>query len=121
MSQWRYNKENFTLLYQRPLTISQRLERAVGMVVTDKWSSHPYQVTSYGLGGLCEDHNDPYGYNEGVELTPEREDLVHSGDIFGTVMGWLSEVKAGGATTFFVNNKPLLIWPTKVETSPIQV
>ena len=45
------------------------------------------QVTSYGLGGLCEDHNDPYGYNEGVKLTAERQNLVHSGDIFGTGQG----------------------------------
>ena len=97
--------------------ISRRLERAVGMNVTDKWASVPYQVTSYGLGGLCEDHNDPYGYNEGVELTPENGKLVYSGDIFGTVMGWLSDTQAGGATTFFVNDKPLLFWPTKGDIS----
>ena len=85
--------------------------------MTDKWASVPYQVTSYGLGGLCEDHNDPYGYNEGVELTPDNGKLVYSGDIFGTVMGWLSDTQAGGATTFFVNDKPLLFWPTKGDIS----
>ena len=45
------------------------------------------KVTNYGLGGLVEDHNDPYGYNEGAPVPPERADLVHSGDIMATVMG----------------------------------
>ena len=45
------------------------------------------KVTNYGLGGLVEEHNDPYGYNEGAPVPPERADLVHSGDIIATVMG----------------------------------
>ncbi len=45
------------------------------------------QVTNYGLGGLVEDHNDPYGYNEGAPLTPETSDLAFSGDIMATLMG----------------------------------
>ena len=49
--------------------------------------SDPLKVTNYGLGGLVEDHNDPYGYNEGAPVPPERADLVHSGDIIATVMG----------------------------------
>ena len=44
-------------------------------------------MTNYGLGGLVEDHNDPYGYNEGTRLSPELSDLAHSGDIMATVMG----------------------------------
>ena len=44
-------------------------------------------MTNYGLGGLCEDHNDPYGYNEGTHLTSALTDLVHSGDIMATIMG----------------------------------
>ena len=50
-------------------------------------NSDPLKVTNYGLGGLVEDHNDPYGYNEGAPVPPERADLVHSGDIIATVMG----------------------------------
>ena len=107
-----YNR-NSTIRHHRPIRISRRIERAVRMNVTAKWASVPYQVTSYGLGGLCEDHNDPYGYNEGTELTPERANLVKSGDIQGTVMGWLSDTQAGGATTFFTNDKPLLFYPKK--------
>ena len=45
------------------------------------------KVTNYGLGGLVEEHNDPYGYNEGAPVPPERAELVHSGDIIATVMG----------------------------------
>ena len=45
------------------------------------------KVTNYGLGGLVEDHNDPYGYNEGAPVPSERAELVHSGDIIATVMG----------------------------------
>ena len=88
-------------------------------------------MTNYGLGGLVEDHNDPYGYNEGAPVPPERADLVHSGDIIATVMGeeqnvimshycmiasvrhyvsgWLSDTKAGGATSFF-NGVDLVSW-----------
>ena len=73
------------------------------------------QVTNYGLGGICEEHNDPYGYNEGAYLT----DHVHSGDIMAslvggsidtimsmmrlgnTIGGRLSDITAGEATTFF--------------------
>ena len=31
-------------------------------------SSVPYQVTNYGLGGLCEPHIDPHGYIEGTKF-----------------------------------------------------
>ena len=107
-----YNTSN-TVYHPRPIRLARRIERAVAMNVTKRWASVPYQVTSYGMGGLCEDHNDPYGYNGGAELTPDRADLIYSGDIFGTLMGWLSDTSAGGATTFFANDKPVLLWPTK--------
>ena len=42
-----YNKDNFTVLHQRPITISRRIERAVGMNVTDKWAGVPYQGTEW--------------------------------------------------------------------------
>ena len=78
------------------------------------------QLTNYGLGGLVENHNDPYGYNEGVPLTPDRWHLAHTGGIIATLMieeikvnnqttkkdkwlvaGWLSDTTAGGATSFY--------------------
>ena len=36
--------------HPRPINLARRIERAVRMNVTDKYSSVPYQVTSYGLG-----------------------------------------------------------------------
>ena len=39
-----YNRDNFTILHQRPIRISRRIERAVGMNLTDKWASVPYQA-----------------------------------------------------------------------------
>ena len=37
------------------------------MSVAAQYSALPYQVTNYGLGGMVEDHTDPYGYNTGKE------------------------------------------------------
>ena len=104
-----YDPDNSTVIYPRAEKIAARIEKAINMNVTNQYSSSYYQMTSYGLGGLCEDHNDPYGYNEGVELTPDRKDLANSGDIFGTVMGWLSDTPAGGATTFFTGKDQVTI------------
>ena len=78
-----YNPNNSTVWFPRAEKISSRIEKVLNMNVTNQYSSSFYQMTNYGLGGLCEDHNDPYGYNEGVELTPDRADLVERGDIFG--------------------------------------
>ena len=54
------------------------------------------------MGGLCETHIDPYGYIEGAGLyeSPEVQRLKQTGDIFGTLMGYLNHVEAGGATAF---------------------
>ena len=65
--------------------ISKRLELASGFRVTPRFASSQYQVTNYGLGGLCEIHMDPWGYLMGVGLlVDDREKLVASGDIHAT-------------------------------------
>ena len=66
-----------------------------------QYSATAYQVTSYGLGGMVEEHLDAYGYNEGAELTEDRQQLVNTGDTIATLMAWLSDTTTGGATTFF--------------------
>ena len=48
-----------------------------------------FQVTNYGLGGLCEVHMDPIGYFEGREIPPERAHTVAVGDYLATLMAWL--------------------------------
>ena len=35
---------NVTFHHQRPVRISRRIERAVGMNVTDRWAAAPYQA-----------------------------------------------------------------------------
>ena len=57
-------------------------------------------MTNYGLGGLCEQHIDPHGYLEGKALPPSRESLRRTGDMIGTFMAWLTDVGAGGGTSY---------------------
>ena len=61
-----YTPNNFTVHYHRVVDITKRIEKALFMNVSGQWSSEKLQVTSYGLGGLIEDHVDAYGYIEGM-------------------------------------------------------
>ena len=63
------------------------------------------QVTNYGLGGLCEQHIDPHGYLEGKVIPPSRESLKYTGDMIGTFMAWLTDVGAGGGTSYLIPGK----------------
>ena len=84
--------------------LTQRLELATQLnIKLTEFSSTDYQVTHYGLGGLCETHIDPYGYLEGAELyeAPAVQRLKQSGDMLGTLMGYLNNVEAGGVYLFF--------------------
>ena len=66
------------------------------------------QVTNYGLGGLCEQHIDPHGYLEGMHLPRSRESLKFTGDMIGTFMAWLTDVGAGGGTSYIAPGKILI-------------
>ena len=107
-----YTPDNFTIIDRRAEKLSARLEKCLNLNVTGQWSSHQYQVTNYGIGGLCETHIDPFGYLEGVDIT-SRNHLRNTGDYIGTVMGWLQDTPAGGSTTFFKLNTRVNIWPTR--------
>jgi hypothetical protein len=39
---------------------------------------------------------------KGAELTPQRQYLRNTGDMFGTFMAWLSDCEAGGGTAYLV-------------------
>lgn len=55
------------------------------------------QVANYGLGGQYSTHLDPHGYwdgNKGAHLHSQI------GDRLATIMVYLADVKAGGATAF---------------------
>lgn len=95
------------------VTLSRKIELATKMHVLKRFSSTEFQVTNYGLSGLCEGHIDPHGYIEGKELTPDRQSLVISGDMLGTFMAWLDDVEAGGGTAFDSPRFEQVVWPTR--------
>ena len=106
---------NYKVLQPTLFKLSKRLELATGMSVTGKYSSTEYQITNYGLGGLCETHYDPHGYLEGVKFPPHPAfQRYHKwGDTVATLMGWLRDVDAGGATGFASPGNEVLVWPRR--------
>lgn len=103
----------YRVLHPVMLKLSKKIEMATRMNVTGKYSSTGYQTTNYGLGGLCEAHIDPHGYQEGFEIPPEREGLKLTGDMLATFMAWLNDVEAGGATAFLEPGHEMTVWPTR--------
>ena len=93
--------------------LSKKIELATKMNIAGYHSSTQYQVTNYGLSGLCESHVDPHGYIEGVEVPEHRKSLIGSGDMLATFMGWLEDVEAGGATAYDYVGYEQTVWPTR--------
>ena len=93
--------------------LATKIEWATGMTVAGRFSSTDFQVTNYGLGGLCETHIDPHGYLEGRIVEYHQRNLVATGDMIATFMGWLSNVEAGGGTAFDYPDYEQLVQPTK--------
>ncbi|XP_064610732.1 prolyl 4-hydroxylase subunit alpha-1-like [Liolophura sinensis] len=60
--------------------------------------AEPFQVLNYGIGGQYHSHFDFYQDREMVKKTPSF--VRDSGDRLATLMFYLSEVFAGGATVF---------------------
>lgn len=106
-------KWNYTVASSILHKLSTKLEWATRLNLTAKYASTAYQVTNYGLGGLCEVHIDPHGYLDGAELPPSRFGLRKSGDMFATIMGWINREPVGGATAFCYPYKEVLVWPTR--------
>ncbi len=80
--------------------LATKMEHASTLLLTPRFSSSDFQVTNYGLGGLCETHLDPFGVLEGARVPWERRHLYSTGDFVATFMGWLDDVDAGGETAF---------------------
>ena len=93
--------------------LTKKISLATHLTTKYPTSSTMTQITNYGLGGLCEVHNDPYGYIEGQKLGAGHEDLIDRGDIFGTFMAWLNHVEGGGGTAFSYPGNEMLVKPTK--------
>ena len=96
------------------LDISQRIELVTRLNVTSRNGATKYQTTNYGLGGLCQPHLDPYGYEQGDNtLIERRSHLSRTGDKVATFMGWMNSVAKGGATAFTHNGYNELLEPRK--------
>ena len=92
---------DFSVSHITMLRVSKRIELLTQLNVTSRYSSSRYQATNYGLGGLCETHLDPYGYeHDNPKLFGKWVKLVTTGDYIATFMGWLNIVRAGGGTLF---------------------
>jgi len=64
-------------------------------------SSQKFQVANYGLGGHFDAHYDALLKDIPLDSPVQKEEhLMHEGDRMATVMGFLSEVKLGGLTSF---------------------
>jgi len=106
-----YNPDNFTVNHPRVHKLSARMELAFNLNLTRQWSSNLYQVTNYGLGGLCESHMDAQSFFENLSSNPET--LVNRGDYVATIMAWLTDTPAGGGTSFFQPPSSVTVHPTK--------
>lgn len=73
--------------------ISQRIETTTGLSLDPK-HAEPLQVANYGIGGHYEPHHDFIQNKDGS--LPANE----TGDRISTVLFYLSDVDAGGATVF---------------------
>ena len=105
--------KSFEILDPILFKLSKKFELATQLNLTDKYSSSEYQVTNYGLAGLCEAHFDPHGYLEGFDIPPSRKHLIKTGDMLATLMGWISDEPVGGATAFISPYSETLLYPTK--------
>ena len=107
------SSNDYDVVHQILLKLSRKIEAATRLKVIGRFSSTQYQTTNYGLGGLCETHIDPHGYIEGMELPPDRQGLINTGDMIATFMAWLNDVEAGGYTAFDHVNYEQRLEPTR--------
>ncbi|CAB4058489.1 P4HA [Lepeophtheirus salmonis] len=103
----------FQIVHPILYRLSLKIEHATRLKVTDRWSSSAYQVTNYGLGGLCELHIDPHGMLRGTMVNDDRVSLFKTGDMILTLMGWLDDVEAGGSTAFIYPGREGILKPRK--------
>lgn len=77
--------------------VAERFSIATNMVTWSSLSSEDFQVGNYGLGGLYSYHLDAHGTWSG-----RTGNMMHNlmGDRISTTMVYMSDVEAGGATTF---------------------
>ncbi|QQP41705.1 Uncharacterized protein FKW44_016165, partial [Caligus rogercresseyi] len=103
----------YKILHPLLHSLSHKIEQATRLHVLGRWSSSGYQVTSYGLGGLCEIHTDPYGLFSGNTIPDNRVSLFRSGDMMLTLMGWLEDVDLGAPRFLYILDARPLYGPPR--------
>ena len=91
---------NFNITHHTMLKVSRRIELATNLNVTTRYGASLYQATTYGLSGMTVAHQDPLGYESGVELYESAKHYIRTGDYIATFMGWLDDTMVGGRTAF---------------------
>lgn len=100
------------MLHEILWKLAGKIALATQLKTQSHFSSSRMQVTNYGLAGLCENHVDPHGIEE-RKIPRHRQDLPIIGDMIGTLMAWLSETEAGGATVFLSPGYEALMMPER--------
>ncbi|XP_023321772.1 prolyl 4-hydroxylase subunit alpha-1 [Eurytemora carolleeae] len=77
--------------------VSDRMELVGKFKLLKYWSAEKFQIANYGLGGQYGQHLDAHGYWNGVT---KSDFLEKTGDRIATIMVYLADVEAGGATCF---------------------
>jgi len=92
-----YQRKNLNSTDNIAEKVSNRMERATTLNIWSPMASESFQIANYGLGGQYSQHLDPHGHWEGKSSHP-----IHSltGDRLATIMVYLTNVEAGGATAF---------------------
>ena len=104
---------SYTIDHKIMFGISKKIELLTSFNITTRHGASSYQTTNYGLSGLVVTHNDPVGYEKGMELEEHRYFLSRTGDYIATFMGWFADTHAGGNTAFTVKNFEGTLAPSK--------
>ncbi|XP_046453814.1 prolyl 4-hydroxylase subunit alpha-2-like [Daphnia pulex] len=102
---WLQEHENASLP-----AIRHRMELATGLIYGPETASEYFQIANYGIGGLYKTHTDNVIH---PDVRPEDQDPwnLYVGDRIATLMVYLSDVEAGGATVF--PRAGVTCWPRK--------
>lgn len=94
--------------YRHPLdrvayNLTKRISHGTQLQLLSIFSSESYQIANYGIGGQYGTHFDPSGFlDQTYKKRPEHKGVYYQavGDRIATFMIYLSDVEAGGATSF---------------------
>ena len=89
--------------------VSERMMKATSLYVKSNGGGEPYRIVNYGFGGSCHHHHDPWLWHtpqnkESKKISFESKETeaksVLIGDRVATIIGYISDLHLGGATTF---------------------